>query len=112
MSMITCVVFATSTLPALSRERYLIVFVPSPLDARIVTVVPGVHVVPPSRLYSVTAMPLRSEPGVSTTDTSWFCGPAGALSVVTGAVLSTVTSCGVTEQRPLPAASAAATQKS
>src|SRR5258708_11804631 len=76
-----------------------------------VTVVPAVQL-PPSTRYSVLAMPERSEPGVRVTVASVFWAPNEALSVVVGAVLSTTTSCGRTEQRPMAARSVTATHLS
>src|SRR5687767_3455284 len=76
------------------------------------TVVPTVYVGLPSTLYSVTLMP---EPppsfGVRVTVTALDCQPLGALSVVTGFVLSTrlVTKDDVVE---FPAASVAITCRS
>ena len=90
----------------------MIVVVPSPLAESTVAEVPAVQLAPPSRLYSVKSTPLRLSVAVRLTVTSWFWAPDGALSLVTGRVLSITTSCGVTEQRPLPAASTAATQRS
>ena len=55
------------------------------------TEVPAV-LAPPSRLYQVPAWPpTMPEPasfGVSVTVTAWSCQPVGALSVVTGGVVS------------------------
>src|SRR5207237_7338870 len=92
VSIRTVAVFAVSTLPAASVERYVIVCGPSfewSAGAGIETDVPVVYVAAPSILYCVEATP---EPEVSValsvTVTAVLLHPAGALSVVAGAVVS------------------------
>src|SRR5438034_5701947 len=79
-------------LPALSTEKYAIVWVPSfepSAGAGMTTLVPTVYVGLPSTLYSVTLTPEPPSFGVSCTVTELACQPLGASSVVLGFVLST-----------------------
>src|SRR5437588_994011 len=97
--------------PALSTEKYAIVCAPSfepSAGAGMTTLVPTVYVGLPSMLYSLTFTPEPASLGVSVTVTGVECQPLGALSVVTGFVLSTrrVTGADVVE---FPAASTATT---
>src|SRR5690349_1670711 len=101
-------------LPALSTEKYAIVWVPSfePSDgAGMTTLVPTVYVGLPSTLYSVTFTPEPASFPVRFTVTALACHPLGASSVVFGFVLST-SFVSAAEVVVLPAASVATTWSS
>ena len=90
LSMRTVAVSRGSVLPALSAERYSIVWAPSfewSAGAGIRTDVPFWKE-PPSTRYSVEAMPERASFAVRVTVTAELRQPAGALSVVIGSVVS------------------------
>src|SRR5437870_1602314 len=110
----TVALLTVSILPALSTEKYAIVWAPSfepSAGAGMTTDVPTVYVGLPSMLYSVTLTPEPPSLALSVTVTALDCQPLGALSVVAGFVLSTrlVTAAEVVV---LPAASVATTWRS
>ncbi len=106
----TLAVCQVSRFPAASRERYSSVWTPSP---ETVTGPAYGCAAPPSSRNSVWATPEPpGSPAVSVTATSPSRQPAGASSVVAGAVLSTRTEVAAGVVSALPAASVVKTRRS